>query len=323
MQFTRIPQPFDPLAGPLVYTLSDSAEASVYVRITNPAGTDLFGVKRFLSVRGCSFDIAPCLRQRVHFSPVAGLTGIRSATDRCVSAVVHIGCNSPSVETLAAPVRTFLPADTAVAAPTLLTSLPLTRTLPAGASDELTLLTAAAQPVTVIARLGDGSTAAQSYTLSGAGLYLFRLNSAEFEGAEQIRVDAGGCGCVEYVVTPPVAEACRLAWRSRRGSVEHYSFPVERSAEVEVQRRRGYGADGHTARTTIEQHRTLQSAFERREVLEPLAELLASPQVWEVTAAGYTPVDVLSDRAEVHRHGSLSTLSVTIRPKKNPSLPWN
>ncbi len=58
-------------------------------------------------------------------------------------------------------------------------------------------------------------------------------------------------------------------------------------------------------------------------MLEALAELLYTPEVWLVEGADYTPVDVISDRAVVHNYGTMSTLEITIRPKNRPRQSWN
>lgn len=221
-----------------------------------------------------------------------------------------------------APARTFLPSAEAVAAPALLTAFPDVRILPDGASDELTLLTAAAQNVTVIARSGD-TTAAASYSVPGPGLHLFRLDARDFPGAETLTVDAGACGTVTYTLVSPTDEGVRLAWRSSAGSVEHYTFPVEAAATVETEKNRAYGPDGHVGAGTHERRRTLRSAFEVRGVLEALAELTSTPEVWLVTAEDYEPVDVVSERAVVHRHGTLNCLEIEIRPRRKTPLPWN
>ncbi|WP_418982339.1 hypothetical protein [Alistipes sp.] len=224
--------------------------------------------------------------------------------------------------TATAPARTFLPSAEAVAAPGMLTTMPAVRLLPDGACDELTLLTAAAQSVTVIARNAETTTAV-NYSVPGPGVYLFRLDARDFPGAETLTVDAGACGSVSYTRVAAPCDGVRLAWRSSAGSVEHYTFPVEVSAVVEATKSRAYGPDGRTAAGTLERRRTLRSAFEVRPVLEALSELTATPDVWLVTPTGYKPVDVVSEQAVVHRHGTLSCLEIAVRPRCKTPLPWS
>lgn len=227
-----------------------------------------------------------------------------------------------SEQTATAPARTFLPTAEPAAAPTLLTTLPAVRLLPDGSSEELTLLTDAAQLVTVIARSGDTTTAA-SYSVPEAGMHLFRIDARDFPGAETLTVDAEACGAVDYTLVAPPGGSVRLAWRSSAGSLEHYTFPTETEAVVETVKTRAYGPDGYVQTGEPEWRRTLRSAFEVRPVLEALAELTCSPAVWLVTAEGYEPVEVVSEDGVVHRHGTMSCLEITIRPARKTLMPWN
>ena len=121
----------------------------------------------------------------------------------------------------------------------------------------------------------------------------------------------------------PVQGAVRLAWRSRCGSLEHYSFPIELTAGIEATRHEAYGPNGYTARTSCEQRRKLRSALETREVLEALSELVYTPEVWIVEGERYTPVEVVSDRAVFHHYDTMSYIEIIIRPKTQSRLPWN
>lgn len=235
------------------------------------------------------------------------------------------GTVTPSIgseQSATAPARTFLPTAKPATAPTLLTTLPAVRLLPDGSSEELTLLTAGAQNVTVIARSGDTTTAA-SYSVPEAGLHLFRIDARDFPGAETLTVDAGACGTIDYTLVAPPCGGVRLAWRSSAGSVEHYTFPTETEAIVETAKGRVYGPEGYVPTGESERRRTLRSAFEVRPVLEALAELTCSPAVWLVTAAGYEPVDVVSESAVVHRHGTMCCMEITIRPVHKTPVPWS
>lgn len=321
MQFTRIPNSYVPLGSPLTYAVQESSIADIEIRITDASRTRLYGAKRFAATRSAEFDIAPCLRRALRFTPTSGSTGVCDGASRTLTAIVEAS-SSVNPQTLAAPSRTFLPSADEHPAPCLLTSMPPVRLIPDGAADELTLLTRAQQQITLTLAYGPHA-ATEIQVVPSGGLHLFRLNTADFPNADQITVDAGPCGKVVYTVVKPVQDAVRLAWRSRSGSIEHYSFPIETTATVEATKRSAYGGDGYVHAATFECRRTLRSALETREVLEALAELLYTPEAWLVEGAGYTPVDVISDRAVVHSYGTMSALEITFRPKNRPRQPWN
>lgn len=227
--------------------------------------------------------------------------------------------NTPAVS----PLRTFLPCRATVTAPALLTAMPAERLISPGECDELTLFPAEACTVTVTAQAG-ATTTAESYRTTKGGPYLFRLDMRDFPEAEALTVDAGACGTVVYTVVPAVLGARRLAWRSSAGSIEHYTFPIEKSATVETAKKRAYGTDGHLAVTAgTERRTTLVSAYEPRATLEALAGILASPDVWLAGETGYTPVDVMTEQAVIHRHGAVACMEIEIRPRHKTGMPWN
>lgn len=329
MQFTQIPSQHAPLGGELRYGVGHDAATSIGIRIADAADETLLGAKRFAEVSAVSFDIAPYLRPLVRFVPTVGPTGPRSAAGRTIGAVVTAaeepsGDGDPAAGAPAAataPARTFLPAAEAVEAPALLTSMPLRRLIAAGEGEELTLLTAASQQVAIVAET-DCGTVEETHLLAGAGLHLFRIDTTEFLPLRRLTVDAGACGRVVYEVVARPEGAVRLAWRSRAGSVEHYTFPVEVAALCETTKRRAYGPDGHVAVAATQRSRLLRSAYERPEVLEALAELNSSPEVW-LAGAEYLPVDVAEGQRAEFRYGTLGCFEVTIRPKRKIACPWN
>ena len=218
--------------------------------------------------------------------------------------------------------RMFLPSTEPVSAPALLTSMPRVRLIPVGASDELSLLTSGPHRVTLIAEYGPDAIA-DTFEIPSGGLHIFLLNTSEYWRADKITIDAGTCGKVVYSLVQPMRGSVRLAWRSRAGSLEQYTFPVEATAGVEATKHHAYGPDGYVGRATGEYRRKLRSALETREVLEGLAELVDTPQVWMVDEGRYVPVEVVSERAVVHNHGTMSWLEVTIRDAKHKEAAWN
>lgn len=323
MQFIQIPQQYAPLGGELRYAVSREEAGNIDIRIADAADGTLLGAKRFAAVTEAAFDAAPYLRRQFRFVPVTGKTGFYPAEGRTVSAVVEAVETDGGTIAATSPARTFLPGVATPAGPCLRTSMPLSRLIPEGACDELTLLTSGACAVTVTAEAGD-TTTAESYRTAEPGLHLFRLDTRDFQGAERITVDAGACGTAVYSVIPAIGGAVRLAWRSGAGSVEHYTFPVVRTTTVRAKRREAEGPEGRVVvASDAEREMLLASAYEGHAVLEALAELMAAPEVWIAGESGYAPVSVATDEAVVRRHGSLCCLEVAIRPIRKPRTSWN
>lgn len=294
----------------------------------------------------------------------ASVAGEASVT-KADAGIEKVGA-ADSVQTVVAPVRTFLPCAEAVAAPALLTVMPRERLMAHGEWDELTFLHEGPLTITVTAEGAASGVAAavQTYAMppradvgshgeaeasakdklrveaaegtvkegvvvstfrSGAGgLHLFRVNTRDFPGAERLTVDAGNCGKVVYTLLPTPEGARRVAWRTAAGSVEHYTFPVERLVAVKVRKARACGQEGAVATTVEMEHRLhLESACEGRDVLRALAGLIVSPQVWLVEGDCYTAVDVQTDKAEMPGPGMPGVIGIALRSARKTSLPWN
>lgn len=329
MTFTQIPQLYAPLGSELRYTVTAAEAGTIDLRIIDAGSATLIGARRFAGGATASFDAAPCLRRAIRFRPVTGSTGFHAAEGRSIAAVVEAGMtpagetDPANSQTATSPERIFLPCRSVITAPALLTAMPPARLISPGESDELTLLSDQACVVTVTAQAGE-STSAESYRTRSGGVLVFRLDTRDFPGAETLTVEAGECGTVVYTVVPALSGGRRLAWRSSAGGIEHYTFPIEKSTTAESTKTRAYGTEGHlTAASRTQWRTTLVSAYETRTVIEVLAEITASPQVWLAEDDAYTPVDVITSTAVVHRHGAVSCLEIEIRPKRQPPMPWN
>lgn len=319
MQFTLIPQPNAPLGGQALYRLENTARQSIDLRIRTAEGT-LLGAQRFVDCLQSQTDAAPCLRPAVKFTPPTQATGFCPADERTVTAYAEAEPTGTTGSMITTPLRTFLPTDRAMTAPALITEMPLQRIIADGEADELTLLLPGAWVVTVTAQSGD-TTSAESYRTGTSGLHLFRLDTRDYPLSHTLMVDAGSAGAVAYTVVAPPAEGVRIAWRTRSGSVEHYTFPVVKSVVTVVEKSRSIGSEGYIARVTdTAQRTTLRSAYETRTVLEALAGVISSPQVWQVAEGQYLPVDVLTPKAEVYRHGEFGAVEIEIRPVRKPDL---
>jgi len=325
LSFTLVPSRYAPLGSEARYSVGCDTPATIELQITDAADGSLLGVKRFVDTTAASCDIAPYLRRAVRFSPAVGSSGFHDPAGRSVSVLVAASAavGGSVVARATAPLRTFLATAAAASGPVLLTSMPRERLIAPDECDELTLFQTDPARVVVTATQGD-TTVAESYRNEAGGLQLFRIDARDFPGAERLIVDAGACGTVAYTLLPAPQGSRRLAWRTARGSIEHYTFPVERSAAVVAGKRRvreagGYAVAGVACGIRIR----LESAVERREVLEALAGIVASPSVWEAVDGGYVPVDVLTDEAPLHRYGPPGSLTVEIRRIRKTPLPWN
>lgn len=321
MHFSTLPPAYAPIGQPLICTLSEISTETVDVRILLSSGV-LLGTKRFVNAVSVSFDLAPYLRGQLRITPSAKeATGVVVATDRQL--MLYLEAESASEQITSAPfiVRPALQTETPTA---LLTTLPTERLLSPDESDELLFVSHTPQPLKVVVRGRDGSVRIDSHIIPGSGLFRFTLRGADFADADQILIDGSPTGSIRYTMIPAPEEACRLAWISERGSLEKYTFPLVERVTCRVTKNRSYGAEGYAVqRTESEEQIHLRSALEGDEMLSALRGLLSAEQVWMRTAEGFVPVDLLSEEADIHRHGILSSLSLTIRPTRKNTTLWS
>ena len=316
MKFIQTPELYASLDQEVRYVIQQDNPGNIDIRIRDLNTETLLGTKRFTETTEASFDLAPRLRNFLEFTPSTGNTGFKTATDRTVIAQVEAyETGSDHSNTISTGI-TLIPGDRPAIPSEIRTSMPLERIIPAGAADELTLLTNGSCSITVTGASRDATTA-ENFRILKMGLHLFRLDTRDFPECETITVDAGTCGAVRYTVIPASQNAARVAWRSHAGSIEHYSFPIVRSTTLHISKQRAEGVDGHlitgseTARETL-----LVSAYETQEILEALAEIVSAQQVWLVDGETYSPIDVLTEEVVIQRLGTLCSLELLIRPKK-------
>ena len=281
MTFTQIPQQYAPLGAEAIYAVENPAGGDLDIRIADERGATL-GALRFAAAATARFDAAPALRRALRFIPLVGNTGFYAATGRVVKAAVTAGAAGtlPEGTEATAPARTFLPGREAAEAPALLTTLPRRRIIPEGACEE-------ADPADRRRRRSSGDGPDGRFADGGellrpdVGTAAVPHRHARLPGAETLSIDFGEIGTVEYTVVPAVREAVRLAWRSSAGSVEHYRLPGRAGGDEKHQKRRACGPEGHVVVPQRSERRTaLASAYETPEMLEALAELTETPEVW-------------------------------------------
>lgn len=321
LAFKTTPPDYSPTWRRAECRVTNDTAQTIDIALKHTLTGELLGTKRFVNVSEATFDVSPIIRRSIRFAPQPAPTGYVSAVDRKIPVTVTAALMDDPNRKVHSPTRVYFAGAEMPAMLSLLTTMPTERLIAPGECDEVTLLFNIPPETTVTAQ-GPAGTVVRTYTPGSSGLQAFRLDTSDFPGAERITVEFDTCGKVEYTVVPVAQGARRIAWHSRTGSLEHYTFPIELTASVETQKTRISGADGtEVISAAREQRLRLRSAYETRAMLETIAEILVAPEVWIVDATGYRKVDVLSDQAVVHRHGVLSCLEIEIRPCRTTERP--
>ena len=314
MTFTSLPEMFSSVFGPLAYTFSNAAETELFLEILSTRDGSRIGSKRFYNTPTGTLNIAPMVRKNIRFVPSSGMTGFCNSESRSASVQLAAG-------TTYSEVRTFVTAHDSVKPSRILTTMPSHRIIAYGESDEITCSNTGQHTVTVTS---DITAEALTYNaIGGEELTLFRLNTRSFlpsVGTITVRIATAGQTVAEigYTVVPKCNEGCRIAWRSRAGSIEHYTFPVVKSVVQKIRKEQVLTDDAGYEDISIRDERTttLASAFEPAAVIEALAEIAASPQVWKIDGDKYEEVDILTREQTIGRHGSLGCIEISLRPRQ-------
>ena len=314
MTFTTLPEMFSSVFNNLSYSFSNVSEPELFLEIRSVRDGTTLGSKRFYNTSGGTLNIAPMIRKSIRFTPSTGMTGFYDSESRAASVQL-------AARTTFSEVRTFIAAHNAVNPPHILTTMPSHRIIAYGESDEITCCIPAQHTVSVTSDI-----TAQALTYSAVGgheLTVFRLNTQSFlptVSSISVRITTGSqlIGQIDYMVVPSSISGCRLAWRSSAGSIEHYTFPVIKSITQKIRKGQALTDENRYENFSIHSERTttLSSAFEPVAVAEALAEIVASPQVWQINDNKYQETDILTREQTISRHGTLACIEIDLRPKQ-------
>lgn len=315
MSFYKIPQNYAPGFAPQHYVFfNDAAAKTLTARLTD-ARTG--SVAAELSLRDLwmpQIEVSAFVRRMAADAPFeTGATGLYAPESRTTALAVAVGSDK-------AAVRIFLHATRAVRAGEPLTSLPAVRLIGPGETDEVSVH-CRTSCTALLTAAGSGAPVQRRYETAAQGVALFRLDAAEFPGAESFDLTLTADGVeseFHYEVAETPAAGRRLAWLNETGGIDRYTFPLAETCCYRIERRRLLLEEaGHVqTETAAEQRWRLGSAYEPAAVLDALARLAAAPAVWAASDEGWTEVDTVSDSLCIERLGSLQHMAIEIRPRQ-------
>ncbi len=321
--FIKLPPEGASVFGALCYVFEPQQTAQTLdVKILDATQNTTLGRLRFYNTQHLECDISPYLLALADCSPLPPIspTGVYPATDREINIELRVTYNTlpdtpgqPSVfHEERSPRRRFVFARQRLAGNEIRSSLPSQRL--AGFSDSEEILFHNLSPIRItLTATGRKPMPIRTFEVREAGQHIFCLNCSEYPDAEKITVEIEKAGRIEYTMIRRPRGSVRMAWTSRYGSVEHYTFPVVQ----EIDRHRVKNAARSEVRCT------LRSAFENRAMMEGLSEIISSAGVWMLDKGTLRTVDILTDTLKIHEHGSLSVADIVICTPQNDPLRWN
>lgn len=321
MTFTSIPQNFTPLSHGLVFAFRTDGEIadSVEVEILDADLDEIIATQHLHSVSEGSVNIAPYLPRRFERVPsqlcCSSFVGMPTAR----YAVRVNGVTSDSV-VVAANREEIHPRS-------LVTQYPLSRCLSYGDHDEVMVVVEQGDELSAEIWV-DNELYSTIESVAVSPMMLFVLASEEFDAAISnidVVISCGGerLGELHYRVTPRRDGAVRLAWMSRSGAIERYTFPValSLSSNADMVRVRGediYEIVSGSAEALLE----VVSNYEPRAVITSLTEIISSTGVWMEYEDGAVRVDSITNSVRQSLYGEPGRVTLQLRLWREEVKVW-
>lgn len=313
MKFTTQPENLSPVDAGLVYAFDTESDEprDVQVSIIEYDSYETVGRRTLYGVTDGSFDIAPYVRPFMNMRP-AVQTAAFITDARCYQFVVEI-------DGVQSRVLTVADNRVAVAAGSWLSTMPEQRRICHGEYDEIRIFCRPDEVLEVCAVSDDGMmNSARMAPENGAALLC--IDTCGFpEDAKTLDVSivcgGGLMRSIRYTFAERYPNDMRLVWLSSVGTVERYTFPVVHSIARNTTRTAVTGADGsrRTVGCESEQCIRIVSDYERRGVIEALADIARSPKVWIESAGTFTEVEVLTTASTLYEYGRPCFVEIDLR----------
>ncbi len=299
--FTNTPNNYASLWGDLIFEYTSSSAEDVEFEVYDDVADEKIGVKKFYSVTSSKINIAPMLFDLMLPAPDVSPT-TASMRPQTGFPRVRVAVGTEESEPL-----TFTYAKEDLGEQIVLRTMPRNRILYRGEGDQITLIGTEGGNISFqIGAMAEGDSSytviSTLYTSIDGGvrtLYLYAGDYVDDYVALRVVVISDGetLETLYYSLVDQEQVGYRVAWISEKGTVEHYTFPVESSTS-----RLSSGAV----------RRELRSAYGTSEQIEALSQIVSSPALWHVEALSYTPIRVETDEQSIRNEGVLSIINIKI-----------
>lgn len=303
---------FTPLQEGILFGIDTESDTptDVLVEIVDDSTDKVIAVQQLRGIVTGEVNIAPYIPVLAEYTPTA-----ESHTHFCDAPVatyrIRVG------EVTSEPISVSVNRESVSVLPTLLSAMPRLRSISLGETDELLLLgdKGANYEVTITADTGE---ALYYDYLSSAGTAILRISTEDF-GTDfhslevDLYCDGVSLGLLHYRLRPHYNSSARVAWLSRKGSIEHYSFPVKSKAHLTSQKSCIETLEGkRIVAASSECEMTLVSRYEPRETIQAISEMVCSSKVWLETDDGWAEVVVTSTNVDYNLFGEPDSLRVNL-----------
>ena len=311
MKITKISNDFTPISKGVFFGIDteNSEPSDLMVEVVDVATNEVVAVQQLRGVTEAQVNIAPYLNR---FAERAPRVGAYSMFAEAPTAIYQIRVGNITSEVIVVSVN-----RDAVSQPSLVTTLPTSRVISRGESDELLLIAEAGDTLEASIATDAGDDISVEYVTSG-GATIFLLSTAELSPSAKtldVKLSLNGEEWLElhYRVAPAYKGAVRMAWLSEEGSVEQYTFLTATRAKLQVDKQTiATQSNRRVVQSHFEQSVSLISRYEPRSVIDALSQIVCSPRVWIIEGESLTEVEVKSSAIDFNLFGEPDCVAVDI-----------
>ena len=312
MILTTLSPDFTPRNQALRFGIDTESETpqDVVIDVVDVITDTTLSRQRLRQITSAEVNIAPYTRDfSFHKPSLKSQTSFKEAP----TSLYAIRCEDSQSEPLLVTVNRRVQST-----PTLITSMPLNRTISYGERDELLLLVAPDDHIRAHIESDTGEELTLDCT-NPMGATILSISTEDFAsniGSFDVEIVCNGewLTTLHYKMVRSSRKSMRLAWISDEGSIERYTFPMTAKKQQKCEKRSVTMAEGQrVVSATTEQTDVLISRYEPRHTIEPLSEIISATKVWIERGNECHEVEVLTSVVDHNLLGEPDSLRLTIR----------
>lgn len=312
MKINKLSDNFTPLHEGILFSIEceDETPTDLFVEIIAVSSGEVVATQLLRNTLSARVNIAPYME---HFTDYQPTLHTQALFREAPTAAYKIRVNGIESEEVIVSINRC----TIDATPTIVSSLPSSRRISYGESDEVVILTGQDNRIYVEMESKSGEaqhfdyTATTNATILTISPDIFETPTNSFEVV--IYCDGAIIGILRYTIVPTLKDSIRLAWISESGAIERYSFPTAHKRLYATEKRSLMTNEGiTTAHCRAEEVISLCSRLESCATIEALAQIAFAPKVWIEHNEGYNLVDVATTNIEQNLFGEPSHLHIDI-----------
>ena len=292
MKINKLSDNFTPLHEGIFFDIDTEEESAtdLIVEILELSTGEVVATQMLRGVVSARVNIAPYINRFAEYRPTSHLqttfceaptTAYKIRIGEVESEEVIVSINRSKIDAI----------------PALVTSLPQTRRIARGESEEVVILSNRGDLICAEVEADNGELLYfEYYATSEASIFAISPDDLD----EEVKVFDVTLYCegktidtLRYTVALPVQNATRLAWISESGAIERYTFPQLSKAIISTKKQSIMTSEGIcTAHCRTKQTISLSSRFEASATIESLAQITSSPKVWMEHNDHYDLVEV-------------------------------